>query len=358
MDARPDLRSRIRGLMLGTAVGDAMGLPSEGISPERIEKLSRGLWEHRFIAGRGMVSDDTDHTVFVAQSLIESPVDAHAFGERLAARLRWWLLSLPAGAGLATLKAILRLWTGMAAADSGVPSAGNGPAMRVAPIGALFNREERLLDAYVRVSTRLTHTDPRAYTGACAVARAVAWMLREQPSARCGHEEFAALLREAGKDDAEWNALVDRMEKSLFRGLPVKEFADSLGLEHGITGYIYHTVPVALYAWYRNYGDFAGTLKSVLALGGDTDTTGAIAGALAGAACGEEGIPGQWVEGICDYPHSTRYLRELADAMHRLLANRPPGVRTTTAWPLRLGRNLVFLCIVLAHGLRRLLPPY
>ena len=55
------------------------------------------------------------------------------------------------------------------------------------------------------------------------------------------------------------------------------DFAASLGLTNGVTGYIYHTVPVAVYAWLRHYGDFRVTLEAVLDCGGDTDTVGAIA---------------------------------------------------------------------------------
>ncbi len=85
-----------------------------------------------------MVSDDTDHTVFVAQSLLAHPDSPERFAGRLAWCLRLWLLTLPAGVGFATLRSILRLWIGMSPSRSGVYSAGNGPAMRAAPIGAFF----------------------------------------------------------------------------------------------------------------------------------------------------------------------------------------------------------------------------
>lgn len=62
----------ILGCLIGTAVGDALGLPYEGISPRRAVKLLGPPTRFRFLFGRGMVSDDTEHTVLVAEALIES----------------------------------------------------------------------------------------------------------------------------------------------------------------------------------------------------------------------------------------------------------------------------------------------
>jgi ADP-ribosylglycohydrolase len=163
-------RERFRGVILGTAVGDALGLPAEGISRRRSKKLFKGRWRHRLVFNRGMISDDTEHTVFAAQSLLAHPESCELFTRRLSWCFRWWLLSLPAGIGLATLRSIVRLWGGISPSRSGVRSAGNGPAMRSAPVGAFFASDPNQLDDYLQASTIITHTDPRALTGAKAVA--------------------------------------------------------------------------------------------------------------------------------------------------------------------------------------------
>ena len=103
----------MEGCLLGTAVGDAIGLPFEGLSPQRLDKLNALPLRHRFFFGRGMVSDDTEHTAMVAQSLVNSAGDRGEFTQGLARRLRWWLLGLPAGIGLATLRSLLKLWMGI-----------------------------------------------------------------------------------------------------------------------------------------------------------------------------------------------------------------------------------------------------
>ena len=113
MMVAPERVHALLGCLLGGAVGDALGLPAEGIGRERLARLWRGEWKHRLILGRGMFSDDTEHTLMVAAALVRHPADVAAFRETLAGSLRWWLATLPAGTGLATARAIVRLWCGI-----------------------------------------------------------------------------------------------------------------------------------------------------------------------------------------------------------------------------------------------------
>ena len=350
-------QDRIRGVLLGTAVGDALGLPAEGISRRRTLKMFAGRWRHRFFFGRGMVSDDTEHAFFTASCLLAQSEDPDDFARRLGWELRWWLLALPAGIGLATLKACLRLWADIAPNRSGVFSAGNGPAMRAAPIGAFFADAPEKIAPFVRASTRLTHTDPKAEIGAGAIAQMTAWILRENVSARPDPERFLALSQKAGAGDAEWLVLIAAMREAMTQDFTAEQFAASLGCERGVSGYIYHTVPVALYAWQRHCGDFEATLTAILNCGGDTDTTGAIAGALAGATVGESGIPADWIAGLAEWPRGARLLRKTADAITSA-AQGEPSAPVPYFRPGVLPRNLLFLAVVLWHVFRRLLPPY
>ena len=190
------------GALLGTAVGDALGLPAEGLSRSRIEVRWHGHWGQRFIFGRGMCSDDTEHTFFVAQALLSYPDDPVKFQRCLAWKLRLWLLGVPAGVGFATLRAILKLWMGFPPSRSGVYSAGNGPAMRSALLGAYFFDEPAKRRQFVSAATRLTHTDPKAETAALAVAEAAAWaVLQDRPLS-----EWLSGLAHFGSDE-EWLAV-------------------------------------------------------------------------------------------------------------------------------------------------------
>lgn len=349
---------RLRGLLVGAAVGDALGLPAEGLSRWRAQRLYQGQWRHRLVFGRGMISDDTEHTIFVAQSLLCYPNSPERFARRLGWCLRGWLLSLPAGVGFATLRAILKLWLGFPPTRSGVWSAGNGPAMRVALIGAFFAADPRRRAAYVAASTRITHADPKALTGATAIAELAAWIVRDRLTQPPSLDAFIALVRACGPDDHDWLSLADTIHRAARDDCTVAELAERLGLEKGVTGYIYHTVPVAAYAWFRHGGDYRRALTAALDCGGDTDTVGAIVGALAGATVGEPGIPGAWRAGVADWPRSLPLLRVLAERLTAGAASGQPAAPVRYCWPAIPARNLAFLLIVLAHGFRRLLPPY
>ncbi len=191
-------KDRFRGMILGTAVGDAVGLPAEGIGKSRARRMFRGPWRHRFVLDGGMVSDDTEHTIFAMQCLLTHAGDPDRFIRRLAMCLRWWLLSLPAGIGMATGRAIMKLCIGFPPRQSGVFSAGNGPAMRVAPIGAFFAEDLVRMDEMVELSTRITHTDPKALIASKAIAHTAAWIVRtgmtERPALgtfiKVCHDEF------------------------------------------------------------------------------------------------------------------------------------------------------------------------
>src|SRR5689334_12933345 len=109
------LEDQFAGVLLGTAVGDALGLPAENLSPGRIRRWWKGQWRMRLVFGRGMISDDTEHTLMVAQALLSDSTDPRAFQRALGRKFRWWFAALPGGVGLATAKACLRLWLGVPA---------------------------------------------------------------------------------------------------------------------------------------------------------------------------------------------------------------------------------------------------
>ena len=223
-----ELKDRFAGLLLGTAVGDALGLPSEGLTADQIRRRWKGQWTMRFIFGRGMVSDDTEHTLMVAQALLSHPGDVAAFQRTLSWKFRWWFIALPGGVGLATAKACLKLWIGFSAGKCAVKSAGSGPPMRSAVLGAYFADEPERRREFVLASSRLTHRGWQAETAALAVAESVAltMMNHGRPTAS---ELVAALL--GLSPEAEWKGLLTEIEASLKAQHSVSEFACSLGLK-------------------------------------------------------------------------------------------------------------------------------
>jgi len=345
----------IAGAILGCALGDAIGLPYEGLPKRRRVRLLGEPDRFRFVFRHGMVSDDTEHTCMVAQSLCECPCDTDALARSLARRLRWWLLGVPAGIGFATLRAILRLWFGFSPHRSGVFSAGNGPAMRSAVLGAAID-DLATLERFVRVSTIVTHSDPKAFYGAFAVAVA-AWCAKRGLDSSDGFfRQYRSLQGYIPSD--EWNALLSLVEKSLASGQPTEEFAQEIGCERGVSGYVYQTVPIALHAWLSHPREFGEAVSAVLHCGGDTDTTGAIVGAIVGSGVGRAGLPRDRLLRLLEWPRSVAWMERLADATSRAVSSTAPVSPPRLVPGVGILRNVVFLAVVLAHVFRRFLPPY
>lgn len=337
---------RTSGVLLGTAVGDSLGLPREGLSGRRAARLYRGPLRQRLVLGRGMLSDDTEHACMTAQALLVAGDDPSRFAHSLAWKLRWWLLGLPAAVGWGTLRAIARSWIGFSPARSGVQSAGNGAAMRAPIIGAWVDDLDRLA-AFVDASTLITHRDPRARAGSLAIAVAA------HHAVRAHKLDPSLVLRDirARVVDLELLGTLDRVEEALLRDHAPARLAAELGLSRGVTGYVHHTVPICLHAWLRSPYDFRRVVGDVVSLGGDADTTSAIAGALVGGTVGASRIPADWLA-ISDWPRSIGWIRTLGE---RVAGHAAP---LRIWWPAIPLRNAVFAAIVLATGLRRLLPPY
>lgn len=348
-----NLQEAFAGVLIGTAVGDALGLPAEGMSRQRIQRRWPGPWRHRFLFGGGMISDDTEHTLFVAQALLAHPNDPIAFQRSLAWKLQLWFLGLPAGIGFATLRAILKLWLGFPATRSGVYSAGNGPAMRSAIIGAYFADNPTKRRQFVSAATRITHVDPKAEIAALAIAEMVAWTLQGSESI----QGWLPILQGLGTTE-EWTSICRRLADAVSANISVQDFADSLGLDIGVSGYAFHSVPVALYAFLRHRRNFRAAMESVLNCGGDTDTVGAMVGAMTGADVGRTSIPSDWVAGVRDWPRSTSVLEQLAKHLADEKLSDHVAPKVGYFWPGLLVRNALFLTVVLLHGFRRLLPPY
>jgi ADP-ribosylglycohydrolase len=296
-----------------------------------------------------MLSDDTEHTIMVAIALLRHGHDAVTFQRSLGRSFRWWLLALPAGVGLSTAQAILKLWLGFPASRSGIRSAGNGAAMRSAILGVVFRDHDKRLREFALASCRLTHTDPRAEESALLVAEAAALA-----STGANDDEVLCRLKSFLQSD-EMKVRFGCLESALVAMKSVSDYAIEIGCERGVSGFAPNTVAVALYAWLRHRGNFKLMMTELIPCGGDADTLAAIAGGICGAEVGEEGIPKEWIDGICDWPRSTEYVYKVADALARQHSGGASEI-PSLFWPMIPLRNLFFLLVVLAHGFRRLLP--
>lgn len=333
------LHDALSGATLGAAVGDALGLPAEGLSPQAIARRFGALERFALLGRTGFVSDDTEQSLLVLQALLARG-DALHTATRFRRSLVGWFWRLPFGVGLATLRACLRGTFGFA--RSGVASAGNGAAMR-APVLGVFLRDapDARVTEFSNALAEVTHTDARAVEGAAFAAR------------------FAAqLARGEGAQDAVTNALVAVTHVELRRALetaallaasdtPERDCAQRLGT----SGFVLHSVPWALCCALRHADAPMEGVRMAIRHGGDTDTNAAMVGAWLGARHGPAAFPRELVDALAGGPFGVAHAQRLVDAAVEKSAT-IPGY----AWPLALARNVALFPVVLAHGFRRLWP--
>jgi ADP-ribosyl-[dinitrogen reductase] hydrolase len=336
--------------LLGTALGDSLGLPSEGMSRSGIAKRWKGPLKQRFLFGRGMLSDDTEHTILASQSLLLGDSDPTAFQKVLAGKLRWWFAALPAGIGLATAKAILKLWIGFPPGRNGVFSAGNGPMMRAPILGVYFANDSGLRSEFVKASTVLTHTDPKAFEAAMMAADCAAFATNRE----IRKDVILDRMKEVAASP-EWHQPLQQIETSLAEGASVQQFANEMGFSKGVSGYAVHTMSMVLFAWLRHRGDFSTIVSEVIACGGDTDSVAAIVGGIAGAETAD--FNPEWLGKLSDHPYTVDYLTRLGTALAESVEGGPMKPPYVANWQI-IPRNIIFLLTVLIHGFRRTFPPY
>ncbi len=293
----------LAGSILGQALGDALGFVVEAQPPE-IARVYVDGWLRAGRAGQwahpqfpfGQYSDDTQ----LARELLRSFQDAGrwdppAFAVRLSELFRD---RRDVGAGRGTRSAALRLLMGVPWHHSGTPApyAGNGAAMRAGPLGLLFSKRESMCRA-AREQSRVTHLDSRCAAGAVTVARAVG--IASEPAAQDPGTFLADVAECAEADDASVaesiRGLVDwiSLDPEAAARHVHEAGLDPAHVDHwrGISAFVTPSVLWSLYAFLRTPDDYWETVCTAIAVGGDTDTMAAIAGAISGARVGVEALP-------------------------------------------------------------------
>jgi ADP-ribosyl-[dinitrogen reductase] hydrolase len=285
-----DIAERIVGSVLGLALGDALGAPFEGRRAAEVPDPLPALELPWMGLPPGSTTDDTA----MARNLVRS---LSARGELdpddLVARHLEWFRSGPPDVGAFTQRVLSRVDRGEDAFDVAKAvweergpevSAGNGSVMYCAPLGLAYaNRAEELSEVAPTLSA-LTHHDERCRTAVLAVTLTVAALVRGQSP--------------EGAVAAGLNAVVDREG-----GEELEYLVEMAGVGRRIDGpdqgFCLFTAGVALQSLLGT-GDFETEVKRVVALGGDTDTNAAVAGALLGALVGEGGLPHAWLDRLQD----------------------------------------------------------
>lgn len=315
---------RAEGCLLGLACGDALGRPVEFQSQSTIaaqhgevtEMLGDGVHDQP----PGTITDDTEMALCIAESLSDcGGFDPAAVAQRFVD----WVASEPFGIGRMTRDSLSRISDGASWDTASVDvwnarseggNAGNGSVMRCAPHAIAFRHFDAELTYVSRVSSVITHADPRCQWGCVFLNRTLAGLIRDtrDPLGDALNRAYAAPdeLRDALK------AVQDVLDGD----------RDSSTLESALepTGYVVDSLQAALYHGLTAESVEAAIVDAVNG-GGDTDTIGAITGAVAGARFGSADIPDRWLDEIEEIDR----LKRLARGLLRIRMEMP-GKRYTT----------------------------
>lgn len=314
MSAREEMLDRAWTALAAGAIGDALGMPTQLLTPAEItarygfvdsfvtpnedHPVSRGL-------AAGTVTDDTEQTLLLARLLLASPehfdhagwVRALVEWERdVKARGSYDLL------GPSTKRALDVINAGATPAEAGRFGTTNGAAMRIAPVGILMPQTplEALVDK-VAETCLATHNTPSAIAGASAVAAAISQGIAggDWPAARARALDAATLGAAHGHAD-DGPELRERIAEALrlVKGKNTAEAAHVIANEIGTGVATNESVPAAFAVVEVADGDPWQAAVLAANLGGDTDTIGAIAAGMAGACTGSAALPEDRLEAL------------------------------------------------------------
>jgi ADP-ribosyl-[dinitrogen reductase] hydrolase len=326
---------RVRGCLLGSAVGDALGAPLEGLSSQqikshygRVKNYVDGVqaWKRKPYRWRlrGLYTDDTQQALALCDILLErGRVDQ----ERLAEL--YLSLAAPKGTFSGAHRGLGRSFRQvLEALERGVPGhltgqlgAGIGAAMRIAPVPLFFGDDlDALFDSAIAASL-MTHRDIRSLSGAMTVAHAIRRLVAGEPrdpslllwiaadvvkDEKRLASEYAHAVINLGEHARCLPRMVALVESIL--DLPRDRALNALVDEanrHGAVpsckratqGFPPACIPTCLYLLLTT-DSFEEAVTEVINLGGDADTAGAILGGMAGAYYGIDAIPRRWLEGL------------------------------------------------------------
>lgn len=289
----PDLPERLRGIAVGAAVGDALGMPLEFQTPRSPFNLLTEMIDGALPAGS--FTDDTEMALALAESLqFADPLD----GQDLAGRFTAWYQCNPPDVGVNTSR-VLRLITrgtsweeaAQKVYEGNPDAASNGAVMRCWPLAIARHDNPSLLAAETRLQSEVTHKHPDAVNAAILLNLILQKLVVREEST-----PPRAALRTAVADCTRQVNLSEEFRLAI--DLAPVRLRDDLKN----SGWVLHTLESSLWATLTTQS-FEEALVQAVNLGSDADTTGTVTGAIAGAMYGLGAIPARWKEKLHgEYP--------------------------------------------------------
>jgi ADP-ribosyl-[dinitrogen reductase] hydrolase len=290
-------KKKYTGCLLGSAVGDALGMQTEGMSPGEIKQKFNIVFDygpgmpgtpHKKLRP-GQYTDDTEQTLILARSIAESgKFDPELFSKKLVEHYKM-IVSRPGsnrGWGRTSLDSCKRLQSGTPWKESGGDSPTCGSSMRISPIGLIYPDNLEHTEKTAVDSSLPTHRHPESIAGAVAVASAVSLAITNTSP--------DIILTTAGSLAKKYDSLLGNKINSIekMRYMPELNAFSIIGTSLMTRD----VVPSAFYCFSKNPLDFSRALITAVNAGGDTDSIAAITGAISGAYLGIDVIPKKWLD--------------------------------------------------------------
>lgn len=301
------LQHKFNGAMTGTAIGDGLGAGFEGLQGFEVDQI-HAVGERRTVL---RYTDDTHMMIGVAESLIACGGFDGAHMTQTFVRNFNREPFRGYGPGPPRIFSLIEAgesWENAAEKIYPGGSYGNGAAMRVAPVGLLYYDDASTVKAVAFQSARITHAHALGKEGAALQACAVALATNSDPDRPLDTERFLHSLNDSVEEDVFLEKL-DSIPALLADADPEKVISM---LGNGIEAFT--AVPAAVFSFLVYPDAFEAAVVFAIRLGGDTDTIGAMAGAISGARLGVDAIPGKWRHKL----ENRRYIEPLAKALWEL----------------------------------------
>jgi len=298
------LKSKFLGALIGTGVGDSLGAMFEGCSGVDVEGIDAAAERQEILT----YTDDTHMMLGVAESLIK--IGGFDGDDMAQTFVKNYELEPFRGYGPGP-PYIFRLIKAGAAWDEVARglyqggSYGNGSAMRIAPIGVFYRDKPAMLREVVYKSSQITHAHNLGKEGAALQAYAVALATNLEPLEAFHRGDFLAKLT-SFVQNAVYKGKLNMIDELIER--PDRDEV-IIKLGNGIEAF--NSVPTAIYSFLSQPRFFARAVLHAISLGGDTDTIGAMTGAISGAYLGFESVPIRWRDKL----ENRLYIEELAEKL-------------------------------------------
>lgn len=287
-----DIVKKLRGYLLGTACGDALGRPVEHLTLEQIKEKygKQGILE---VPPDSLWTDDTQLMLVIARGALRGAVfEVPELMNNIAQELVQWLDEPDLGAGPTSRGAALRLKEGINWSGSGIVSKTCGSLMRVGILGFIYRKNPEKLIQAALLSGRITHLHPVSDAASIAGAYAVKLALDGlEPE-----EMYKSLLKITEGYSQEFTDALKKSYEIAHSGMIDEEAMKELGLGW----YADETFALAYFCILRYPNDYKKAVQTAVNITGDSDSVGSIAGGILGAKLGIEAIPVSWIEALVE----------------------------------------------------------